>query len=247
MNLTLFLTLTFLMTLNVVLINDTRKERNSEVDKYSSTTTVFLIEVIKLGLCLVFLFITCGTSPTKFMKSIEIEIFGKLTETLKCSIPALIYVVQNNLAYVALQYLDPGTFTVTAQIKLLTTAVFMRLLLGKVLKNVQWVSLVILLIGVSLAEVDQFASPTVRSSEKLLDVAISQLPNNRNTQIIIPPGTPIKYSLINGTESQSLDRLLYSNTTGSLVFSVYKNKLISTKIYRSCRTPRKFFKLVKCK
>ena len=207
------------MTLNVVLINDTRKERNSEVDKYSSTTTVFLIEVIKLGLCLVFLFITCGTSPTKFMKSIEIEIFGKLTETLKCSIPALIYVVQNNLAYVALQYLDPGTFTITAQIKLLTTAVFMRLLLGKVLKNVQWVSLVILLIGVSLAEVDQFASPTVRSNEKLLDIAISQLPNNRNTQIIIPPGRAIKYSLMNGIESQSIDPLLkYSNTTGSLVF-----------------------------
>ena len=147
LNFILFLTLTFLMTFNVVIINDTRKSNDPNIDKYSATTTVFLIELIKLGLCFMFLLVCCELSLRKFLKTLKDEVVIKWLDTLKCSVPALIYVVQNNLIYVALSYLDAGTYVVTVQIRLLTTALFMRILLGKVLKPIQWLSLVILLVG----------------------------------------------------------------------------------------------------
>ncbi|XP_075254339.1 UDP-N-acetylglucosamine transporter-like isoform X3 [Convolutriloba macropyga] len=169
LNFILFLTLTFLMTFNVVIINDTRKSNDPNIDKYSATTTVFLIELIKLGLCFMFLLVCCELSLRKFLKTLKDEVVIKWLDTLKCSVPALIYVVQNNLIYVALSYLDAGTYVVTVQIRLLTTALFMRILLGKVLKPIQWLSLVILLVGVSFAELDEYSSTTVKITGKATD------------------------------------------------------------------------------
>ncbi|KAI9017694.1 nucleotide-sugar transporter [Gaertneriomyces semiglobifer] len=68
------------------------------------------------------------------------------------AIPSGIYAIQNNLLYTALSNLDAATFQVTYQIKLLTTAVFAVILLGKQLTRVKWLSLIVLLIGVVLVQ-----------------------------------------------------------------------------------------------
>ena len=81
----------------------------------------------------------------------------KWQETLKLSIPAFVYVIQNNLGFFALSKLDPATYQVTYQVKLLTTAVVMRVMLGKVLNVTQWMGLFVLLFGVCLVEVEKLS------------------------------------------------------------------------------------------
>lgn len=54
--------------------------------------------------------------------------------------------------FMAITYLDAATFQVTYQLKILTTALFAVLLLGKRLQWLQWVSLVLLMAGVALIQ-----------------------------------------------------------------------------------------------
>lgn len=68
-------------------------------------------------------------------------------------IPAGLYTLQNNLLFIALSNLDAATYQVTYQLKILTTALFSVLMLGKKLDSTKWISLVFLMIGVSLVQV----------------------------------------------------------------------------------------------
>jgi UDP-sugar transporter A1/2/3 len=61
--------------------------------------------------------------------------------------------LQNNLLFIALSNLDAATYQVTYQLKILTTALFSVLMLGKKLDSCKWVSLVILMAGVSFVQV----------------------------------------------------------------------------------------------
>ena len=73
-------------------------------------------------------------------------------ELLQSSVPALLYLVQNNLQYVALAYLEPATYTVTYQLKILSTAVCFVLILGRKLTPQRWLSLGLLVLGVVLVQ-----------------------------------------------------------------------------------------------
>jgi len=70
----------------------------------------------------------------------------------KLAIPAILYVVQNNLQYVAASNLDVATFQVTYQMKILTTAFFSVVMLGKRLSRTKWGALVLLAVGVGIVQ-----------------------------------------------------------------------------------------------
>lgn len=72
--------------------------------------------------------------------------------TLKVAVPSLIYVIQNNLQYIAISNLDAATFQVTYQLKVLTTGLFSVFMLNKQLSRTQWFSLVVLFIGIALVQ-----------------------------------------------------------------------------------------------
>jgi UDP-sugar transporter A1/2/3 len=55
----------------------------------------------------------------------------------KIAVPSLLYTIQNNLLYYALSHLDTPTYMVGYQTKILTTAVFSALLLGRKLSRTQ--------------------------------------------------------------------------------------------------------------
>jgi UDP-sugar transporter A1/2/3 len=65
----------------------------------------------------------------------------------------LLYVLQNNLQFIAVSNLDVPTFQVTNQMKILTTAGFSVLLLKKRLNGWKWASLALLTIGVAIVQI----------------------------------------------------------------------------------------------
>ncbi|KAH0827123.1 nucleotide-sugar transporter-domain-containing protein [Lanmaoa asiatica] len=86
------------------------------------------------------------------------EVFS--TDCWKLSIPALLYVVQNSLQFVAIANLPVASFQVAYQMKILTTAAFSVALLRKKLSSTKWLSLFFLAIGVGIVQVQTSTSNT---------------------------------------------------------------------------------------
>ncbi|KAJ7706983.1 nucleotide-sugar transporter-domain-containing protein [Mycena rosella] len=71
----------------------------------------------------------------------------------KLSIPAILYVVQNSLQFVAVSNLPVASFQVTYQMKILTTAAFSVALLRRKLSPTKWLALFFLAIGVGIVQI----------------------------------------------------------------------------------------------
>ncbi|XRB13059.1 UDP-galactose transporter [Pseudoscourfieldia marina] len=67
------------------------------------------------------------------------------------AVPGLVYLVDDNLQYGIYYYLKPSEATLWANVRVLTTAVVFRLLIGRELKYLQWISLLVLTVGLVLA------------------------------------------------------------------------------------------------
>ena len=87
-------------------------------------------------------------------------------ESLKLIIPAILYLLQNNLLFVALSHLSVPTFQITSQGKLLTTAIISRVLLKKRITAMQYVAIALLGLGVAVVHLSELRiSTTVVQSE----------------------------------------------------------------------------------
>jgi UDP-sugar transporter A1/2/3 len=116
---------------------------------FNTQTAVIMQELLKAGLCMLLMLRKNGTLAAAWENRVE---------CLKTTIPALLYLVQNNLQYVAMTYLDAPTYAVTYQTKLLWVAVCSAAFLGKSLERYQWFSLVLLMSGVGLVQLSQTGS-----------------------------------------------------------------------------------------
>jgi len=74
------------------------------------------------------------------------------------AVPATLYSIQMTLEYVALGSIDAAVFSVLVQTKLLATAGCAVFVLGKRIKKVQLISLILLTIGVMLCNMKNFGS-----------------------------------------------------------------------------------------
>lgn len=102
------------------------------------------------------------------MMTLNREVFFN-PESLKVLVPGSLYAVQNNLAFYALTNLDPATYQVAYQLKILTTAIFSVLIVHKEIRRKQWLALILLFVGVSLVQMPQSkdsGSSWLKSSEE---------------------------------------------------------------------------------
>ena len=88
----------------------------------------FQVEFIKVTACLLYLLISNQGFDGLF-KELKAEIVDKPLETAKLLLPSVLYVAQNNLLFIAVSNLDPGTYQVLSQLKTLVTALFAILIL----------------------------------------------------------------------------------------------------------------------
>lgn len=152
-----FLKYTSLVTLtvqNAALALSMRYARTRSGHMFLSSTAVLNSEIVKLLTCLLIVYRQHG-DLTVWIATLKSTIIDQPIDTLKVCVPSLVYVVQNNLLYVAASHLDAATYQVTYQLKILTTAVFSVVILRKKLIFVQWGALLILLVGVVLVQLAQ--------------------------------------------------------------------------------------------
>lgn len=139
--------LAMLVLQNTFLVVFMRYSRTIPGPMYAASTAVFVMECVKFITCLcVICYEYKGIKG--LWKVLSEEVISSPLEIAKLSVPSLLYTVQNNLLYFALSHLDAATFQVGYQVKILTTAVFSVLMLGKGLSKLQWGSLIILTIGI---------------------------------------------------------------------------------------------------
>ena len=81
---------------------------------YSFTHAVVSIEIIKFIICHVVVLVNEGFNLQKFLNVLHENLDWR--EVMLISVPALVYTVQNNLLFIALEYLDPTTFQLCYQV-----------------------------------------------------------------------------------------------------------------------------------
>lgn len=122
---------------------------------------------------------------------------------LPLTLPAILYVVQNNLQYTAAGNLEPAMFQTLYQLKILTTALCASFLLGTRLANRQWVALFFLALGVAIVQVcnvsDHAGPPTLSSPPSLPPISplarpatadARHIPSTGSHAQIPPPPSP---------------------------------------------------------
>ena len=135
-------------------------------------TAVLMAEVVKLITCIFFVYQSRDEGDKDFRKLSSIlykTIIQNKLDTFKVCVPSFLYLIQNNLLYVAVENLDVATFQITYQLKILTTAIFSVLILKRHLIRTQWLSLFILVIGVALVQLSG-STEMKKTSEKELRV-----------------------------------------------------------------------------
>lgn len=115
---------------------------------YLVTTAVVCAEVMKFFISIVLALQQMDSS------GLMQELMG--SDAVKMLVPAGLYTVQNNLQYYAVGNLDASVCQVLYQMKLVTTALFTTLILGRQLSGRQWAGIVICAMGVAVVQLSNF-------------------------------------------------------------------------------------------
>ncbi|CAM9706315.1 unnamed protein product, partial [Hapterophycus canaliculatus] len=122
-----------------------------QADMYIATTAVVMAEILKAVVALGMQLKTDG-SVGALIESVRGNTIGQPYQYLKMGVLAVLYTIQNNLAYVATSHLDGPTYQIICQSKILITALLSVAILRKALSSRQWMSLTALTCGVCLVQ-----------------------------------------------------------------------------------------------
>ncbi|XP_065174431.1 UDP-N-acetylglucosamine transporter-like [Sycon ciliatum] len=145
---------------------------------YLASTAVVMAEVFKLVSSLLLFWWELAResyrfhSPIVFLTHLRTVLFSQPFELLKLAVPALLYTIQNNLLYVALSNLDAATYQVTYQLKIMTTAIFSVLMLGKQLDVKKWTALVMLMFGVACVQMPSSSSKSYSATHTVVGSSV---------------------------------------------------------------------------
>lgn len=117
--------------------------------QYLTRTAVVMAEVVKILASFAMLLREYGPRALGLVWD---SVIVDWRDTLLVGVPALLYLVQNNLLYVATTHLDAATCQVAYQLKLLTTAFFTVTLLKRAIPLRRWLALFVLFLGVVLVQ-----------------------------------------------------------------------------------------------
>ncbi len=106
-----YASLSVLTVQSAVFILSMRYSRVLAGAMYFSTTAVVISETMKMVTCLLIIFLQIR-SFSKFASHMYEALIVNWQDTLKMSVPAILYMLQNNLQYVAVSNLEVAVFQV---------------------------------------------------------------------------------------------------------------------------------------
>ena len=115
---------------------------------YISSTAVVSAEAVKL---LISIFLCyhhdCNMQIKDLFKLLRKEFVDGWSDFLKLFVPSGLYVLQNNLLFIATSNLPADVYQVLSQMKVITTAIFSVTMLSRRLSLIQWLSVISLALG----------------------------------------------------------------------------------------------------
>lgn len=109
-----YISLLVLVVQNTALVLTMRYSRTVTTGPlYLASTAVVLTELLKFVICVSMIFRSNDFDPARTLTMLKTEIIDKKTETLRLSVPSILYTIQNNLLYIALSHLNAATFQVS--------------------------------------------------------------------------------------------------------------------------------------
>ena len=163
-----YISLIILTFQNAILLLCMRYSRTRPGDKFLEGTVILMTEVVKLVTCLFIVYRSPdeGKKDGKtFFRILYRTIILNKMDTLKVGVPSFIYLIDNNLLYIAVEHLDVAVCQIVDQLRILPTAIFAVLILKRTLLKTQWLSLVILMIGVGLVNLSDSKENTANNEE----------------------------------------------------------------------------------
>ncbi|CAD5123544.1 DgyrCDS11884 [Dimorphilus gyrociliatus] len=115
------------------------EEKNGKL-AFSSASLVLVAEFCKLVMSLGMLYAQLRKAETKFE-------WPGLKVSLPFAIPAILYAFNNNISVLMQVEMDPATYQVLGNMKILSTAFLYRLIIKKPIAPLQWVALVMLMMA----------------------------------------------------------------------------------------------------
>jgi len=176
---TIFWCVQLLLTSSVALL--THASRKEEGYAYNTYSVPFLSEVLKVFISA---FLLAVTDKPKTQEN-----FSWAWQTLfASSIPAAGYFMSNNINFFVVQYLGPTTFQLLSSLKIVSTAILFRAIMGVYLSGIKWKMLILVTLGCS---VSQLGSSNASLSDsctgyalKFLNVLITGLASVYNEKIL---------------------------------------------------------------
>ena len=108
-----YVSLVVLALQNAALIIVMRYVRTRPGDMFASTTAVVMSEIVKMVTCFVVIWYEEGMSVRGCCSHLNENIVKQPWDCVHVSVPAFLYMIQNNLIYVAATNLDAATFQVS--------------------------------------------------------------------------------------------------------------------------------------
>lgn len=137
----------------------------SSVAKEHLYSVNHLIVVVELGKLILSAALELHATRFRLVESIRLHNLQRPLDAAKIVVPALLYLVQNTLLYVALSNLTAPIFQVTYQCKLVTTALVSVIMLQRSYSVQQWICLVLLSVGVAVVVLDNDSSSSASNSK----------------------------------------------------------------------------------
>ena len=174
------LALVFITLQNSALTLLLRYSRGVRHERYSTSSSVLLIELAKAAVCAAVMWADApagARGARLYVRSMRASVLA--------FVPAFIYFCQNVLQFFALQHLEAGVFAVLAQLKTLTTAVFAVTMLHKRLSANQWRALCLVVLAAVLVESPPPVCPTADADAAAATIAATTTTHNSTLGVIL--------------------------------------------------------------
>ncbi|KAK4887589.1 hypothetical protein RN001_003860 [Aquatica leii] len=155
----------------------TASQESDNKYEYDIVTVVLLTELLKL---ITSVSLYCKDQP---LSSLIHDSIGSKRVLFLYFVPAFLYCLYNNLAFVNLATFDPTTYYLLLQFRVVTTALLFQVIFKKNLNKKQWFSLILLTVGCMLKGWN-FSNPDTKDLDPNKTAKLSSLSLDFNTILI---------------------------------------------------------------